>query len=154
MRLEEIHSGETLHEVLELAYGLKHDIGKYITMQRRWMAPEHSFDDRVSALRADILETRRSGDSVSSAVEVWREFEPRLCGKEAIYGDVYVRLSDDPDISIIRVNMATLADVIAPLTTGQITEEQVTSGEQLADDIAQACRSFYRRALSRKDQET
>lgn len=72
------HHGDLLEQVA----ALKHDLGKYVAWTSAnvddalWDGP--IADDLVSALRADLLETRKHGDRRESAWEVWRSFEHAL----------------------------------------------------------------------------
>jgi hypothetical protein len=72
--------------LLDAAARARHDLGKYIAFQVRWLAPDASADDLRAALRADLLETHRGPDGVADAVTVWRRLRGELepAGIEAI----------------------------------------------------------------------
>jgi hypothetical protein len=61
--------------LIERVAALKHDLGKYVAWtsanleDRVWTGP--LVDELLDALRADLLETRKSGDRREAAWEVW-----------------------------------------------------------------------------------
>jgi hypothetical protein len=69
-------------DLLEQVAALKHDLGKYVAWTSAnlddalWDGPIG--DELITALRADLLETRKHGDRREAAWEVWRSFEPTL----------------------------------------------------------------------------
>ncbi len=68
--------------VLEQVAALKHDLAKYVAWTSAnlddalWDGP--IADELVSALRTDLLETRKHGDRREPAWEVWRSHEAAL----------------------------------------------------------------------------
>jgi hypothetical protein len=64
-----------LDSLIERVAALKHDLGKYVAWtsanleERVWTGPLD--DEWIDALRADLLETRKSGDRRDAAWEVW-----------------------------------------------------------------------------------
>lgn len=69
-------------ELLEQVAALKHDLGKYVAWTSAnledevWEGP--LADELVSALRADLLETRKHGDRREAAWEVWHAYAGAL----------------------------------------------------------------------------
>jgi hypothetical protein len=69
-------------DLLEQVAALKHDLGKYVAWTSAnlddalWDGP--IADELITALHADLLETRKHGDRREAAWEVWRSFEPAL----------------------------------------------------------------------------
>jgi hypothetical protein len=66
-------------DLLEQVAALKHDLGKYVAWTSAnlddavWEGPApQRIDELVTALRADLLETRKHGDHCESAWQVWR----------------------------------------------------------------------------------
>ena len=57
---------------------LKHDLGKYIAFQVRYLPPGASASERREALAADLLGTRRGPEGVRDAPSVWAEFRATL----------------------------------------------------------------------------
>jgi len=54
-------------ELHDLAKRLHHDLGKYATLQSRWLPPDASREEREEAARADLLATARGPDGVRDA---------------------------------------------------------------------------------------
>jgi hypothetical protein len=52
---------------------LVHDLGKYVHLSARMLAPDATLGDRWSALREDLLETRRGPSGVQTAAAVYAE---------------------------------------------------------------------------------
>ena len=50
---------------------IRHDLGKYVVLQQRWLPPGATDGERRAAVLADVLETRRSPRSTDDAVAVW-----------------------------------------------------------------------------------
>ena len=70
-------------ELVEAAAAAKHDLGKYVAFQARWLAPDASDADRLEALQADVLHTRRSAEGSEDAPSLWRRLRPGLAALEA-----------------------------------------------------------------------
>jgi hypothetical protein len=58
----------------ELARRVAHDLGKYATLQARWLPAEASFRERVEAGGADLLRTMSTRDGVRGAAHLARDF--------------------------------------------------------------------------------
>ena len=67
-----------MESLVELAHRAKHDLGKYIAFQVRWLPEEASDDELLTALRADLLATHSGADEVRGAVEIWAELAPAM----------------------------------------------------------------------------
>ena len=64
--------------VADSASRARHDLGKYVCFQVRWL-PEDAGDDALrGALKDDLLRTRRGPDGVATAAEVWSGFRAEL----------------------------------------------------------------------------
>ena len=125
--------------LVELAGRLKHDLGKYVALQQRWVEESASFEERSAALLADLLSTRRGPEGTEDAVEVWRRFEASFA--EPLLPDI----SDDPDIRSIRAGMAGISDLVAAMRTRPPAEDDLTHGRAVAIAVSEACRSLARR---------
>ena len=62
----------------ELTGRAKHDLGKYIAFECRWLPDDCSEDDLLIALQSDILRTASGPSVVKSAFEIWNELRPSL----------------------------------------------------------------------------
>ena len=56
----------------------KHDLGKYVAFQLRWLAPDCTDTELLEALRVDVLETRRGPTGVETAMSIWSRLRPEL----------------------------------------------------------------------------
>lgn len=148
-RLQDIPP-DALDALLEHVTRLKHDLGKYIRFQGRWLGEEASLEDRTQALRADLLETRRGPTGSIDALTVWAEFSGALAGEIPLAG-IAVDLRDDPDVGAIFAGMAALEPVIAGLGTGGLAEEAIAEGERQAEAVASAVRALVTRVRARVD---
>lgn len=64
--------------VAEAASRARHDLGKYVCFQVRWL-PEDADDDALrGALRDDLLRTRRGPQGEEGAAQVWAGFRAEL----------------------------------------------------------------------------
>ncbi|MFO7562569.1 MAG: hypothetical protein R6X02_07985 [Enhygromyxa sp.] len=69
-------------DLLEQVAALKHDLGKYVAWtsanldDEAWEGPIS--DELITALRADLLSTRKHGERREAAWEVWRSHEAAL----------------------------------------------------------------------------
>ena len=60
------------HPALQAALDARHDLGKYVSLNLRFLAPDADRAAQREALLADLTQTRRGpGGGVESAPEVW-----------------------------------------------------------------------------------
>lgn len=137
-------------ELVEWAKRLRHDLGKYITMQQRWLAPGASIEERYEALIADVVETRRSTQKVVDAFHIWAEFRSIFSGEVALSDGTAWNLLNDEDLVSIEMNLEILAGVLRGLSGGGRTPVLLKQGEEATRAISGACRSFSRR-IQRRD---
>ena len=62
---------ESLAELLDQVDDLRHDLGKYIGFETRFVGLDANDEDLRRALKSDIFETHRRGDQVESAWAMW-----------------------------------------------------------------------------------
>jgi hypothetical protein len=141
----EVLDGESLDELIELVGRLKHDLGKYVAFQIRWLPPDASHEDRVQALRRDLLHTRSGPQGTVGALSVWREFEGVLIGKLPLPSGALADLVDDPGLDQIRNSMRSLAGLIPALQGEHVDEQVVVDGMRAAMAVADGCRELQRR---------
>lgn len=103
--------------VLEAAARARHDLGKYISFQARWLEPGAPVDALRDALREDLLRTRKGPDGVVTAAALWRELREPLVG----FGIDRI----DALMEVLTVRAATLAalDEAALLDTARLARE-------------------------------
>ncbi len=64
--------------LLEAAARARHDLGKYVAFQARWLEPGATAEALRDALREDLLRTRKGPDGVVDAATLWRELRAPL----------------------------------------------------------------------------
>ena len=141
----------TLTALSEHVARIKHDLGKYVAFQIRWLGPDAAFEERRDALAADLLATKRGPEGEIDAAALWAHFRPALVGQEALGGDTRADLSGDPSVRAIDEAMATVAEVAAALREGRANEEDVHRGSEAALAVADACRELQRRVREREE---
>ncbi len=126
---------------------LKHDLGKYIAFQIRWLDPAATAEQRRSALISDVLSTRRSRDRTDDAATVWREFRSGLTGQTPLDGGVFVDCSKDPWFIELDEAMARLETGMPALSSGRAGDDEVEQGIREALAVAEGCRGVHNRLM-------
>ena len=62
----------------ELTGRVKHDLGKYIAFESRWLPADCSEEDLLTALQSDILRTASGPAVVKSAFQIWNGLRASL----------------------------------------------------------------------------
>ncbi len=124
---------------------LKHDLGKYVSLRVRWLSDDAGAAERRDALTSDLLATRHGPDGVQGAVSVWDGFRPALVGQGDLDGGLRVDLSDDPEVVRLDRAMAIVSRVAGALDAVADTAGDLAEGEAAAREVADACRTLYRR---------
>lgn len=58
----------------------RHDLGKYIAMNQRWLPDDPSTEMLREALRTDLLKTRSAPSGDEDALGLWQRLRPSLAG--------------------------------------------------------------------------
>lgn len=132
--------------VLSLVTRLKHDLGKYVAFQARWLADDASEAERVQALRDDLLATRRGPEGSEDAVSVWTPYAEALTGTRPLDDGELVDLAADPDVQRLTLAMDRVRATLERLRAGAVPSAAVQEGLTAARDVAAACRDLHRRA--------
>jgi hypothetical protein len=69
-----------MSERLEAAQDARHDLGKYICMNQRWLGDQSDLSERVGALQADLLRTQSGPGGTVDAFALWARLRPPLEG--------------------------------------------------------------------------
>ena len=128
-------------DLLEQVAALKHDLGKYVAWtsanldDELWTGPVG--DELLTALRADLLETRKHGERREAAWEVWRSHRERL--PSAL----------EPELEAVAASVATLERAGPALASGDReaiarARAEIRGAQQ---DIRAQLRSLHRRLL-------
>lgn len=123
---------------------LKHDLGKYVAFQQRWLGQDADPGARRAALESDLIHTRRGPDGSVDALTVWADARPALVG-QATLGGAVVDLACDPDIARLDGAMRALAPLVDALRAGQATDHALARGSALALDVSETCRRLVER---------
>ena len=149
-RIEDLGS-ETAVDVAEHTRALKHDLGKYVALQIRWLGADASEDEVCQALRSDLLGTRRSPAGTLDAVEVWEGLRGPLLGEVPLpCGDV-VDLSLDPDIRALMASMDIVRSVLCALRSTTLEGDGLQRGVAAAREVSAACRRLAKRARAKAE---
>jgi hypothetical protein len=138
-----------LDSLIERVAALKHDLGKYVAWtsanleERVWTGPLD--DEWIDALRADLLETRKSGDRRDAAWEVWAAHRVGL--PEPL----------EPELQVVAAAVAVLEPIGPVLRESVLGENQrETLARERANiraaqqDIRNALRDLHRRLLQER----
>ena len=126
------------HPCLRAARDAKHDLGKYVAFQLRWLPPQAGAAELLEALRADVLETRRGPGGAESAPAIWARLRP---GLEALG-------PGDPDLAAVDAAVAALAEAAPGIASGCLDEAALREAAERARAIAAHLAALVRR-LSR-----
>jgi hypothetical protein len=123
---------------------LRHDLGKYMVFQLRWLPPEPSDADLREALDADLNRTRSGGGRVESAPAIWARLRPGLVGLEALGDGSTVDLGADPDLLAIDSAIDAITGILPRLARAQRPE--LEAARLAALDAAGATGRLLKRA--------
>ena len=123
---------------------LRHDLGKYVALQTRGLAPGADADALQQALVADVLKTRRSRVGVESAPSIWAAYRPTLVGEQPLTDGTRVFWADDPDVVAIDRAMRVLAELVPALEANQAAPEDLARGVAASRSASDAIRALYR----------
>jgi len=120
--------------LLAWATQAKHDLGKYIAFQSRWLPPTATNLDWHKALRADLLETRKGPKGTEGAVEIWQT----LCVH-------FESLKGDADIQAVHSAMARIQSQLSELEEGSLADEALEGLAQDAREVASHLSALHKR---------
>ena len=112
---------------------VKHDLGKYVAFQIRWLGPDADLAARRDALAADVLGTRKGPEGSTTAPELWRELRIGLEGLEG-----------NPDLDAIDASIAVIEALLPSLRGGSTSEADVDRGIEAALAVADAAKRLAR----------
>ena len=78
--------------MIEALRKVRHDLGKYVCFQLRWLPGDAGDEELLEALRADVLATRRGPSGTESAVAIWARLRPSVEGLDLALVDAHVAL--------------------------------------------------------------
>lgn len=134
----------TIGDMADWVGRLKHDLGKYISFQARWLEADAGSDARRQALRDDLLRTRRGPAGEASAAAVWRSFQARL---DELPPHVRSAVVAEPAWQTIASAMRALEPVTVAVA-GDPPDELVDRGLDLAASVSSGCRALLARVTA------
>jgi hypothetical protein len=99
--------------LLEAAARARHDLGKYVSFQARWLGPDSPPETLREALRADLLETRKGPDGAQDASTLWRTLRVPLVPAGVAHLDELVARLADRAAQLDTLDAAALAETAA-----------------------------------------
>lgn len=118
--------------LLEAAQDARHDLGKYICMNQRWLEEDAPHAQGVEALQADLLRTQSGPAGDRSAFELWMELGPPLHGS-------------GPEVSTVDAALGRLAAHRSAIEAGQVSAETLAACTADCKAIAAALKTLTRR---------
>lgn len=109
----------------------KHDLGKYVAFEARWLPPEASDAELLEALRADLLQTRRGPDGSEGAAAIWARLRPTL--------------PDCAEVQAVDAHVIEITENESALRRGEIQRAQLDALAAAARDIAAQLAALARR---------
>lgn len=121
---------------------LKHDLGKYITFQTRWLGADPTGPELVQAVLADVLSTRRGPNGSESAMAIWKRYRAALLGDHSADGRT-ANLGSDRAVGVIDDRIKKLEGLMPMVRDGDVG----AAGEAAlhARVISAACRDLLTR---------
>lgn len=122
---------EQLEELSELLFDIKHDLGKYITFEVRFVGMDAQSTELRKALFADLWETDKRGAQCQPAWTVWQRLRPPL-------------LHEDPDAQHITA----ILDGLSTADLEPMTHAELVVVAEKAKDIQRRCVSMWSRCMA------
>jgi hypothetical protein len=137
--------GREIHDELQRALRdhagrIKHDLGKYVAFQVRWLQEDAEPAAMREALCADLLATRRGPEGSVDALTLWSSFRQELVGGALLEGAFEVDLSEDPAFRDLDAAVSALEPFVAALRAGESVDVSAARAAALA--VAEACKRF------------
>lgn len=118
----------------ELTGQLRHDLGKYVAFQLRWLPADPSDGALAEALAADLLHTRRGPDGNESAVELWARYRPRIAKLAG----------SEPFVDALDRQLGRVGELAGALASGTCSRGELDELATLAHAIADGVRRLHR----------
>ena len=98
----------------EAARAVRHDLGKYVFLEARWLGEDATAADLRSALAADLGHTRRGPAGDESCVQLWARLRPSVAGLgvaeiDALVGRLGVALERLDSLDLAGLQSAAVA---------------------------------------------
>ncbi len=136
-------SASSLEALGEHIAHVRHDLGKYVAFQLRWLPPVPSDDELREALEADLARTRASDLRVESAPALWSRLREPLVGAAPLADGSRIDMTRDPDLLVIDGAIRAFRALLPQLGTAPRRELEVAMAGAL--EVAAATRRLQRR---------
>lgn len=120
--------------LLQAAADAKHDLGKYVAFQARWLPADADEAAWREALQADVLHTRRSATGSEPAAALWARLRPALAPLEG-----------DTDLAAVDGAIAALGELTPALAGGTLSGPDLTRCADQARAVATHLAALHRR---------
>ena len=111
---------------------VRHDLGKYVTLEAAWVPDDAAPEVLAASLRQDLLATRRGPAGTSSAVEVWAELRAALGP-----------LAEAPEARQIDAAMETVAAHLPALSAPVPDPEALRRLAASAEAVRRSCYAWW-----------
>lgn len=122
------------HPCYDAAATARHDLGRAIALNLRWLPAAASDAELLDALRDDLLRTRTSRAGVEDAPTLWARLRPALA-----------ELGSDPDLQSVDSAMLTIADLAEKLRAGAASRAELDTARVAAIRVSDALASLAKR---------
>ncbi|TNE84436.1 MAG: hypothetical protein EP330_29935 [Deltaproteobacteria bacterium] len=119
---------------------IKHDLGKYVAFQVRWLDDDADDEELREALTADLLATRRGPEGQVDVLTVWAGFRAGLVGEQPLEGELCVDWSDNEAFRAVDAAVEALRPAVASLRAGDALDLRAARGHAFA--VADACKQL------------
>ena len=121
------------HPALQAALDARHDLGKYVSLNLRFLAPDADRAAQREALLADLTQTRRGpGGGVESAPEVWAACRGGLPAAA-------------PEVLQVDAAMKHIQSSLPALMADRLDDDALTALAQAARGVTAALTALTRR---------
>ncbi|MCB9745547.1 MAG: hypothetical protein H6740_23410 [Alphaproteobacteria bacterium] len=115
----------------EAARRAKHDLGKYVAFEARWLPEDAPDAEWVEALRADLLHTRRGPEGSEGAASIWARLRPSL--------------PECAEVQAVDARVIEITENSSALLSGELRRPQLDALAAAARDIAAQLAALTRR---------
>lgn len=122
---------------------VRHDLGKYIAFQARWLPAGAGIEELRAALEADLARTRSAAGAVESAPRIWDRLRPALVAGALLEDGSRIDLSGDADLAEVDAGMAIVRATLPELATATAPALEETRAAALR--VAEALQRLHAR---------
>jgi len=137
----------------EIAARVRHDLGRYLALQCRWLSTGSSLEERRAALTDDLLATARGPAGSRDALQVAAPILEALEGVGGWPADARpMDLRSVTEVEGLCLAIRALRPTLAAIRDGSLTDEQLDRAVEQAiatSDAALACAATLREIASR-----